>query len=173
MWKYFFFAVFAAFVLFNGNAVSAAGTEEITFIASLNELNVALKNHAIKGIAVRSEFYNQSDSANKEKIDLLVSEHANRLVPIFTYGYDIDINILKKWFSGRGQFNCQPMVMAGMFLSIYIPNGIVDISVDPAVEMCAPSDIVDGSETWFREWILTEWLQIKKELKDAGYATLN
>src|SRR3989338_2370990 len=93
---------------------------ELTFVASNEEVDIALnKGEALRGLAVRNEFYDAADRKTKEKIDNFVNSIKNSLRPIFIYGQLVRPEILVSWFpkAKREYFRCEP-TMAGAFSTL-------------------------------------------------------
>lgn len=142
---------------------------DITFIASGNELQLALENrNALKGLAVSSDFYvSLQENKKKEITDLAKELYDKRVRPVFVYGYKIDTNLLVDFFGERSEnpgFKCKPMFFAGLLITFPLNNALVSATIP----ICAP----DKSEEWFRNWISDYWRETKEDLKNNGYATL-
>ncbi|OGF62209.1 hypothetical protein A2926_00125 [Candidatus Giovannonibacteria bacterium RIFCSPLOWO2_01_FULL_44_40] len=142
---------------------------EITFIASNAELQFALDvQQELRGLAVSSDFYATATNDTKEKIDELAKFLLNQgLRPVFIYGYNIDSAVLDKLFGSRGETSCRPLVMVGVFPTLYL-SGVLD---GATVEMCGGDESI-RSEEWFRNWIFEYWRETKEDLKNRGYAIL-
>lgn len=174
------------------NDVCAKGADcvnyELTFVISADELNVALKKgDALRGLAVRSEFYDAANAETKRKIDDLVTSIQNELRPIFVYGHGIKLEVFEKWFYSKEKqipivkkrnFKCEPTA-AGVFSTVPIDEKLVEKRVELAggwtganFVMC---DDYDGakSEKDFRDRIDGFWRETKQSLKEEGWATLN
>lgn len=154
---------------------SYISASEISFISSEEEFIGVMQADSVKGIAIRSEFYNSSGPIVKSQISFLVNKNINKLIPIFFYGYDIDRTAIKTMLNKQVEFKCNPIIMAGFFGTI--PLNSVDFRGHD-VFFCAAGNIEimkaqDAYEDWFREWIENDWIVKKEELKALGYAILN
>lgn len=158
----------------------AQNVYEMTFVASVEELETALKQgDALRGFAVRSEFYDASDRATKEKIDNLVGSIQNSLRPVFIYGPAAKLEILEAWYpKAKGYFRCKA-TMAGIFSTIPIDEALVAEIVESAGGWTGVNflicDSYDGlqSEKDFRDRIDSFWREERQSLKNKGWATLN
>ncbi|KKU05061.1 MAG: hypothetical protein UX07_C0022G0005 [Parcubacteria group bacterium GW2011_GWA2_45_30] len=151
---------------------------ELTFVASNEEVDIALnKSEALRGLAVRNEFYDAADQKTKEKMDNLVNSIKNNLQPIFIYGQSLRLEILESWFpQAKGYFRCQP-TMAGAFSTLPVNEELQNSTEDGYLPgktflMCDPDDTAK-SEQEFREYISAFWLTEKQDIREEGYATLN
>ncbi|MDO8523519.1 MAG: hypothetical protein Q7S12_04570 [bacterium] len=177
--RFIFGCLLLALVIFPsvGRAQSAY---EMTFVASVEELEAALKQgEALRGLAVRSEFYEASNQATKKKIDNLVESIQNSLRPVFIYGPDTRLEILEVWYpTVKGYFKCKA-TMAAVFSTIPIDEQLTAEVVEAAggwtganFLICDPYDGVQ-SEKDFRDRIDAFWREERQSLKNEGWATLN
>lgn len=161
-------------------SVDAGNFYELTFVASSEELGIAFKKgEALKGLAVRSEFYDAGNVEMKRKIDDLVKSIQNELRPVFVYGPGMKLEILETWYAKtKGQFQCKPTA-AGVFSTVPIDEKLVEKIVELTggwtganFAMC---DSYDGAESEkdFRDRIDGFWRETKRNLKEEGWATLN
>lgn len=159
-------------LLFAFSAIPGAIAGEITFISSEEDLIEAVNLPKIKGIAIRSEFYNSAGLSLKIKIEYTVNTNINKLVPIFFYGYDIDRAAFNKLIYKKLAYDCDPIIIAGYFGTI--PLNSQDFRGQD-IKICIFGAIFElgSSEDWFREWIEYNWLVWKEEYRALGYATLN
>lgn len=151
---------------------------ELTFVNSDKELDTALnKGEALKGLAVRNEFYNTLDQKTKEKIDNLVTSIKNSLRPIFIYGSPMRLEILESWFpQTEGYIRCKQTV-AGVFSTLPVNDELQNFSgkgyLPGATIIMCDLDDTTKSEQEFRDHISNFWIVEKQNLKEEGYATLN
>jgi len=146
---------------------------EVIFISNEMELIDAMKADRIKGIAIRSEFYNKTGPVVRAKIEMLIALNLNNLMPLFFYGYDIRADEVKRLFTEKEDYPCKPLIVVGFF-GLFNPND-VHMEQGKHVQFCAYGEIYEpGShEEWFRNSIEEIWREWKAELKRDGYATLN
>lgn len=171
---------FLAFFIGSAAQIRAENKTVITFVASGEELDQALsREESIRGLAVRSEFYDSSTYAVKKKMDELVERIANTLIPIFIYGAPERLEILEKWFPRmRGQLQCAKPA-AGIFPTITVADGLAEMIADDESNLAGAHfficiiDIEAISEKEFREQINASWEIEQKSLKEEGYGTLN
>lgn len=161
---------------------------ELTFVASSEELNIALKKgDGLRGLAVRSEFYDAGNVEMQRKIDDLVKSIQNELRPIFVYGPYVKLEIFEKWFYSKEKqkpivkkenFKCKPTA-AGVFSTVPIDEKLVEKIVELAGQWTGANfAMCDDDETYksekdFRDRIDNFWRETKQSLKEEGWATLN
>ena len=159
-------------LLFTCLVSTRAYAGEVTFISSEVELTEAFNNRNIKGIAIRSEFYNSVGLTLKIKIAYIVDTNINKLVPIFFYGYDIDRVAFNKLIYKKLEYKCEPIIIAGYFGTI--PLNSTDFrGSDIKICIFGAHHELGSYEDWFREWIEYNWLVWKEEYRALGYATKN
>jgi hypothetical protein len=161
--------MFTVFLSVLGCMTAFAG--EIAFISTHDEYLNAMKADKIKGIAIRSEFFNSAGPIVKSQIGYLVNINKNKLIPIFFYGYDINRAVFNKLINKNLIYGCDPIILAGYFGTFPL------VSADfrgRDIEFCGAgaNEFFDGYEARFREWIENYWMTQKEELKLHGYATI-
>src|SRR3989338_7311137 len=130
--RFILICLLAVLPVFAGE-IRAEDSYELTFVASAEDLAAALaKGDALRGFAVRSEFYDGSGEKSRKEIDKLVLSIQNNLRPIFIYGPGARLEILEAWYPKvKGFFKCKPTA-AGVFSTIPINEKLVEEVVESA-----------------------------------------
>jgi hypothetical protein len=169
-------AALAFFILLYGSVFSQTRLE-ILFIASEEELQLALNNpDDFKALAISGDFYRKSSPHTQRRLEAVARYilGSNTLRPVFLYGLnlnspDLDPSMIKRIFGdlyADTDKDCKSPALAGIFLTFRIRD-----VVGATVKICGS---VDGefSEEEFRSWITNYWLEAKRELANDGYATI-
>src|SRR3989338_78113 len=122
--RFILICLLAVLPVFAGE-IRAEDSYELTFVASAEDLAAALaKGDALRGFAVRSEFYDGSGEKSRKEIDKLVLSIQNNLRPIFIYGPGARLEILEAWYPKvKGFFKCKA-TSAGAFSTLPIGDAL-------------------------------------------------
>lgn len=129
---------------------------EISFIASEEELDIAIADSNLRGIAISVNFYNISSHETQFKIhDLVYRVVAFKNRPVFLYGQPFDRKLanmlLRVGDDVEDGSGCTPTAWAGIFPQEQ------DVG-----KMCGADD-KPRSEENFRKWIIDFWDSSKNQ----------
>lgn len=134
----------------DNNGVATEKVSEISFIASEKELNIAVANTNINGIAISVSFYNTAPFETKFEIhDLVYRVVAFKYRPVFLYGQPFDRELANKLLRVGNEVEdgsgCTPTAWAGI-----LPKE-QDVG-----KMCGADDKPRNEEN-FRKWLISFW----------------
>jgi len=142
---------------------------EIFFVASQGELSVGLKEKFfLGGVAVSVNFYSESSPAIREKIKVLIDEiifRGNR--PVFLYGRPFYREIAQKILSKERDLYCVDTDTGWVFILKTSDREGVSVMK----KSCTAS--IALSEEAVRVFILEQWQEMKRSLREGGYEVLD
>lgn len=141
-------------------------SKDVYFIASVEELNLALQQKdVLRGLAISGTFYQGLTATEQKRVEELVQNTLSRKYrPVFIYGQGLDVGLAKKLLN-KDVSGCTPSIFGGI-----MPTERADRS-ETVINMCGADD-KERSEEWLRNFISKYWKETKEDLQNRGTTVL-